>query len=282
MSAGATLRCLAREWFIAVSLYSLVIAPFGCELQGPLFDDGSGEELNTSSAGLFINDDVESPLLIAGRNSAGDAFFVYGTRGADGNLAEIESIVVLTAGGEQSFVTFESGRPVHAQGPDGSYVHITYEEVSPARLAAAAELYDARSGEKQTYRVDIDLAQAAEQIAALVQQVTGQELKVTDLNSRALDKNDLRELRITVYSPLFALFVVPLVAAVALMTVILGQILIAIYELVVATIQAVLLTVFSPLFLIAALLNEVIVRIEFVPVTDLFITIPSPPIVILL
>jgi hypothetical protein len=282
MSLRATLRCIAREWFVALCAYSLLIAPFGCQLQRSLFDDdGIAGELSTSSAGLFINDDLSSPLLIAGRNNAGDAFFVYGTRDADGNLAEIESILVRTADGEESFVTFESGRPVHAQAPDGSYVHIAYQEVSQSRLTATTELYTAQTEAKESYTVDIDLAQTAEQIARLVEEATGQELKTTTLTSRSLDKDDLRSLRITIFSPLFALFVVPLVAAVTVMTVILGQVLVLVYQTVVVAIQTVLLAVFSPLFLVASLLSETIVRIEFVPFSDLFITIPPPPIVIL-
>lgn len=282
MTLRATMRCIAREWLVALCAYSLLIAPFGCQLQRSLLDDdGLAGELSTRSAGLFINDDLDSPLLIAGRNNAGDAFFVYGTRDADGNLAEIESIVVRTADGEESFVTFESGRPVYAQGPDGSYVHITYQEVSPSRLTATAELYNAQTEAKESYTVDIDLAQTAQQIARLVEEATGQELKTTTLAARSLDKDDLRSLRITIFSPLFTLFVVPLVAAVTVMTVILGQVLVLVYKTVVVAIQAVLLAVFSPLFLVASLLSETIVRIEFVPFSDLFITIPPPPIIIL-
>ena len=279
MSIRANLRSVAREWFVALCCYSLLIAPFGCQLQGSLFDTGG--ELNTSSAGLFINDDLDDPLLIAGRNGAGDAFFVYGTRDADGNLAEIESILVRTADGQESFITFESGRPVHAQGPDGSYVHISYVEVSSSRLAATAVLYNADTGQEQSFTADVDLEQTAAEIAGLVQRVTGQELKTTELASKGLDKDGLRALRVTVYSPLFTLFVVPLVTAVTLMIVVLGQILVAVYYLVVATLQAVLLSVFSPLFLVAALLSEVVLRVEFVPFTDLFIKIPPPPVVIL-
>ena len=61
------------------------------------------------------------------------------------------------------------------------------------------------------------------------------------------------------------------------MTVILGQILVFVYEVVVVALQTVLLVIFSPVFLIAELLNDVIVRIEFVPLVDLFISIPPPP-----
>jgi len=282
MIGQTTLRGVLREWFIALCCYSLVIAPFGCQLQSSLFEDeDSSGGLNTSSAGLFINNDSGDPLLIAGRGADGDAFFVYGTRDANGNLAEIDSIIVETAGGERSFVTFESGRPVHVQGPDGSYAHISYEEVSQSRLTATAEVFNAQTGAQQTYVVDVDLDLAVDQIAALVEQATGRQLKTTSLNKQMFDKDTLRGQRVTIFSPLFALFVVPLVAAVTVMTVVLGQILVFVYEVVVVALQTVLLVIFSPVFLIAQLLSEVVVRVEFVPLMDLFISIPPPPTIIL-
>ena len=173
MSTRSSWRAIAREWFWALTCYSLLIAPFGCELRtGGSLQDGIGAALDY---GLFINEDTDDPLLIAARNSNGDAFFVFGTRDANGNLEEIESISVLTAEGEESFITFELGRPVHIQGPDGSYAHITYTEVSAERLTAGVELYNAATTEKETFQIDIDLEQTAAQIAELVRAATGQE-----------------------------------------------------------------------------------------------------------
>lgn len=276
MSIRSSWRTVGREWFCALTCYSLLIAPFGCELLGGGLDGG------TLSTGLFINEDTEDPLLIAGRNANGDAFFVFGTRDESGGLEEIESILVRTADGEESFIAFELGRPVHVQGADGSYVHIWYEEVSAERLTANVELYDAATGAQSTYTVDIDLEQTAAQIAEFVTQVTGQELETAGLvGNEIVVKEGQQRVRITIFSPWYAAFVLPLVAAVGLMTVVLGQVLVAVYALVAATMQLVLLAVFSPLFLIAEILDDAVWRVQLVPLTLVFDFRPLPPVVIL-
>ncbi len=303
-------RAAAREWFVALVCYSLVIAPFGCRLPSfaPLDDlPGSANPGGTGepTAGLFIESDFTTSHLLGGRNAGGDSFFVYGTRDSQGNLQEIQSILIRTADGQETFLAFESGRPVHARGPDGSYVHVTYSEISLDRLKAAAELYNAATGEKQIYPVEIDLRQTATQVAELVHSITGRELEVlTEDQARAgaggttrrLDApagenghltcypeklSGLERVRITIFSPLFGIFVLPLVALVALTSVILGQILVAMYAVVAVTVQAVLLMVFAPLFLIGELLGRAIVRIELVPLAAIFDRIPPPPIVLL-
>lgn len=310
MRVHRELRAAGREWFIALTCYSLVITPFGCQLQSaaPLDDRlGSGGAGGTSSAaaGLFIESDWAAAHLLGGRSAEGDSFFVYGTRNAQGNLEEVESILVRTADGQESFLAFESGRPVHAQGPDGSYVHVTYGEISAERVTATVELYNAATGEKQFHPVEIDLRRTAEQVAELVRSITGQELRTVSqeeaqaaagaaarsLNAggeepgppaRSLGKlSGQEQVRITIFSPLFSFFVVPLVALVALTTVILGQILVALYAVVAAAVQAVLLVAFTPLFLIAELLGRAVVRIELVPLVRIFAHIPPPPVVLL-
>ena len=283
MSTRSSWHASAREWFWALTCYSLLIAPFGCELRtgglGGSVQDGLGAALDY---GLFINEDTDDPLLIAARNSNGDAFFVYGTRDEDGNLEEIESISVLTAEGEESFITFELGRPEHIQGPDGSYAHITYTEVSAERLTASVELYNAATTEKETFQIDIDLQQTAAQIAELVRAATGQELETTTLvGDEVVVKDGQQRVRITIFSPWYAAFVLPLVAAVGLMTVVLGQMMLAMYAVVAITVQAVLLAVFSPLFLVAEILGDVVFRVELVPLSVVFDFLPPPPIVIL-
>jgi uncharacterized membrane protein len=279
MSIRSAWRTIGWEWFCALTCYSLLIAPFGCELTaggpGGGLLGGLGGALDT---GLFINEDGDDPLLIAGRNADGDAFFVFGTRNDSGGLEEIESIVVRTAGGDESFMAFQSGRPVHVEGADGSYAHISYEEVSAERLTAHVELYDAATGQESAYTVDVDLEQTAQQIAALVADVTGQELDASALSTA---KESRQRVRITIFSPLYALLVMPIVAAVALTTVILGQVLVAVYALVAATVQLVLLAVFSPLFLLAEILSDTVWRVEIVPLSLIFDSLPTPPIVIL-
>ena len=195
MPTNTSWSTIGREWFWMLTCYSLVIAPFGCQLLSGRPDDGLGVGVGPAlETGLFINEDPDDPLLVAGQNAGGDAFFVFGTRDQSGDLEEIESISVRTADGEESFVVFESGRPVHIQGPDGSYLHISYEEISPERLSANVELYDANTTEKSTYTVDIDLEQTAAEIAELVRSVTGQEMEATTLVGGQTVVKDVRQL----------------------------------------------------------------------------------------
>ncbi len=282
MSTRASWRTIGREWFCMLTCYSLLIAPFGCQLLNEGLDDGLvGGVGATHDVGLFINEDTDDPLLMAGRNASGDAFFVFGTRDESGNLEEIESILVRTADGEESFVAFESGRPIHVQGADGSCAHVSYDEVAPQQLAAGVELYDAATGETASYAVDVDLEQPAAQVAEMVRAATGQELETTTLlGGEVVAKDGRQRVRITIFSPLFALFVLPLVATVGLMTIILGQVLVAVYALVVATVGLTLLAVFAPLFLIAGILGDVAFRVELVPLWQIFDFLPPPPIVI--
>jgi hypothetical protein len=282
MSTPASWRTIGREWFCMLTCYSLLIAPFGCQLLNGGLDDGLvGGVGATSDVGLFINEDTNDPLLMAGRNASGDAFFVFGTRDESGNLEEIESILVWTADGEESFIAFESGRPVHVRGANGSYAHISYNEVSPQQLTASVELYDAATGATTSYAVDIDLEQTAAQVAEAVRAATGQDLPTTTLvGGEVVAKDGRQRVRITIFSPLFAVFVLPLVATVGLMTIILGQVLVAVYTLVAATVELVLLVAFSPLFLIAEILSDVVFRVELVPLWMTFDFLPPPPIVI--
>ncbi|MBI5864229.1 MAG: hypothetical protein HZB38_06955 [Planctomycetes bacterium] len=115
-------RRIVNEWLAGVLCVSLLLAPMGgCPQNGD--NTGDGGDSSTSS-GLFINQDSSGNVLMAARGQDGAEFFVFGSRGANGGLEEVDSILVRTASDEEAFVTFESGRPVHAQGPDGSYCHI--------------------------------------------------------------------------------------------------------------------------------------------------------------
>ena len=93
------------RWLAALCGYALIVSPFGCEFQSLLTDTTGGDEvLTTATTGLFINYSTSDSLLIAGRASSGDSYFVHGTRDSDGNLVEIQSIFVRQADGGESFV----------------------------------------------------------------------------------------------------------------------------------------------------------------------------------
>ncbi|MFO0839817.1 MAG: hypothetical protein U1D55_15000 [Phycisphaerae bacterium] len=265
----------SREWLWGLAFVTMIAGPGGCPNQS---SDNTGDSSDPNRAGLFINDKSGDPLLLFGRAEPGE-FFVFGTRTASGNLDEIESILIQAKNGEKSFITFESGRPVHVQGPDGSYAHVTYTEISQQRFTATVDVFIASSGEKQQYVVDIDLQKTAQQIATLVSQATGQQLTAPSTAGAATAKGDSRSLRITVFSPLFSVFVAPLAAIVGLTTIVLGQILTEVYAVVIASLQVALLVIFSPLFLLTSLFTGSVVNIELVPINEVLRSTPLAPFV---
>lgn len=261
----------AREWLVALVSYAVMVAPFGCQLQAPWLSNGA---LTITSPGLFLNSDTTAPLIVAGRSPAGDAFYVFGTRQEDGAIGEVDTILVETAAGQRSFVVFELGRPVYVQGPDGSYVEITYTEVSSQRLAASAKVYDARTGKSETVTAEIDLQAAAAEVAAAVEQLTGRPLAVPEAPAAGTAKvRDRAGLLST------ALAVVPLFLLGQVMVVIAGQLVTVLYDAVVTVARAAVLAAFTPVFLLAALLGEVTVRLETVPLLEVFIELPPRPLV---
>ncbi len=181
MSDRRLVRQLAREWLVTLLALALVIAPFGCQIQS-IIDGGSdntdGDSLDTHTAGMFLNEDTSDPLMVAGRNAAGDAFYVYGTRAVGGAVGEVESILIRTAAGQQALMVFELGRPVYLEGPDGSYARITYNEVSLQRLQATVVVYDAVTQTTETAEAEVDLQKTATEVAALVESVTGRTLEL--------------------------------------------------------------------------------------------------------
>lgn len=272
---------VGREWFVALTAFSLLIAPFGCELRSGSDDGGGVIDVGgqASNKGLFINEDFASPLLMAARDDADNQLFVFGTRNADGDPEEIESVSIESDEGA-SFVSFESGRPVHAAGPDGSYVHVDYVEVSSERLTADVELFDASTNEQQTFNVDIDLRQTAQQIVQAIRDVTGFEVKAPEApgTGKLLTADSVR---VTIFSPLYVAFVLPFVALITFMTVVLGQILNAIFTAVAILVQTALLVALSPLFILGELLDDVVLNVRLITISDLFSLIPDPPLIVL-
>ena len=274
MSLRHTLRQVGREWLVALAAYALLVAPFGCQFQAALLGDNT-DGLNTQSAGLFLNTDTSDPLIVAGRNVAGDAFFVYGTRQSNGAVGDVDSILLEMATGEHALIAFELGRPVYLQGPDGSFVRITYEEVSAERLAATAEVYDAQSGTTQTVSADVDLQETAQQVAMAVRQITGQSLQVPTVSLVETAKSQNRAL-----NPLLQILVVlPMVLLTQALIVSMGQVMNVVFQAVTVAFQVAVVAAFWPLFTFAALLGEVSVRVETVPLLDIFIELPAPPVI---
>ncbi|MCK4343583.1 MAG: hypothetical protein KAY37_17865 [Phycisphaerae bacterium] len=291
MSTRRLLRRLGREWLVALASYALLIAPFGCEFEAQLLDldfllpgssgaSGTNGGLTTSSAGFFVNEDTSSSLLVAGRNSDGDAFFVYGTRTTDGGIHSVESILVKTADGAESYIVFEEGRPVLLKGPDGSYVRLDYTETSEVRLAADVTVYDATAGTTETTEVEIDIAQiqagllaAAGVGAEIIEDLTGQQVGVPESPEGAGAKWQHR----AISTWLLAIAVVPLVVVSQFALAIMGQVMQAVFVSVTAALQSAVVTAFTPLIVFSSLLGDTLIRVEAIPLFEVFIELPSRP-----
>lgn len=280
-------RSHARDWVAGFAMLSIILAPLhGCagldSIVGDIVDNVAGEvKLDKESTGLFLKSSASSGLLAAARGPDGEQFFAFGTTDANGE-ADIESLVAVDKDGGTSFVSFESGRPVHAQSADSSYAHATYDEVTATRLVGSIELYDASTGEKSFTPFDVDLTESATSVADDVEGATGQPIEVTDVpTAKTLKDAAVSQLRVTVFSPLFAVLVVPLVAVVAVMTVVFGQILVILLASVIAAVATVVVAVFLPLFIISELLAAVILTIYRVDFDLVFDVLPDPPVIIL-
>lgn len=267
---------ITREWLAGLLSISLVFAPFGCEISGGTLLPGGGDDddpLGLTSRGLFVNENVSDELLLAGRGAEGE-YFVYGSRSASGALGEIDSVVVVDSNGAESFLAFESGRPVRAQGPDGSFVAISYESVSLDHLAAQVSLFDAASGETQAFEIDVNPLAVAADVASQVEELTGLDLPVVDPDAALQKTLHHQDVRVTFFSPL--LLVAPFFVAIGLATVILGQIVIAVYALIAATLQSALLLALLPFFALAGLLDDTSVSIRPATLDEIFGVIPEP------
>lgn len=276
-----------RQWLITLVAYSIALAPVGCAIQatpnsggnpidlGDLFGGGTGgNSVDTSTAGFFINDNFAEELIAAARSSSADALYVYGDRDSDGNIVQIESILV-QAEGQQGFIAFEQGRPVHMQAPNGSYVHVTYTTVTNTFFDATVELFDAVSGATQSFNVLIDLEQTLEQVAAVFEELTGERLAVENLptddsTAKSANRSQLRGILIASAVGLL----------VGLSSQVLGQVLQGIYNSVTLVAQAALVSFFGPIIWISEIMGNTINRVQEVPISTAFDSTPEPPIVI--
>ncbi len=284
MTHRGLVRQIGREWLVAVLAYALLVAPFGCQWEaelGNLFPDvtdGTTAGDDKPTTGLFLNEGVTDGLVAGARNAQGDAFFIYGTRDDDGALAEVDSIVVRTADGDESFITFASGRPIHLEGADGSYVHLSYTLVTDDRVTADVVVYDATRDTTEETTVDIDLAQiradllaAANEAATTLANLTGQTVEVPVAPGSDTAKGRDRA------GLLSSLVFVPLVLVGQFTMALMSKVMVSVFAAVTAAMQAAVIAAFAPLFLFTGMLGEVSVRVESLPLLDIFIELPDPP-----
>lgn len=286
MSERAFWRKQRRDWLSAMVCFSILMSPsIGCgttELNlGDLGNIDLSGLLGSTNSGLFIEESsATSGLLAAAKNSGGDSFFVYGTRNSAGQLQEVESILVEEDGGGESFVTFESGRPVHAQGANGSYAHAAYTGVTSTSLAGVVEVFNAADDSKQSLDFSVDLQQGLDDLAQQIEDATGQSLSFSSIidNSTVETRKAMqRGLTITVL-PLYGLFVIPMVAAMGLMMLVFTQLMLAMMVVIAKTL---VVAIFRPMFVIGSLLGDVLLRIRIVPLLTIFSILPPRPTVIL-
>lgn len=293
-----TLRQVGREWLVALLSFSLLVAPFGCQLQigdGGLGGGGGQDDgLTKNSTGLFLNSDKSSPIVLAGRSANGDGFFVFGQRTVAGGLGQVESVVVRFADGTEAFITFtpvmvgtgEQYLPTHLQGPDGSYLHIYYDEVSAQRLTVRVEIYNASNATTETVGTDIDLVQlqadinaALQQAAAAIEDFAKQHLVVPELEEAATAKMQNRAQGILVG----VLVAVPLTLLAHFMVIIVGDVMKAVLDEIAAevmdSVSDAMDSAFRPLFTFSAVLGDSGYRIELGSLFDVFIDLPPPPII---
>ncbi len=284
MRWNRVLRVLGHDVLVCLLFVSLTVAPFGCQLvnvPNGLNGDGTVVDDSPPATGLFINEDRADPLAAAARVEGAGAVYVYADRGEAGNFEQLNSVIIETPDGGQSFLEFESGWPVRVQGADGSYAAIEYDQVSFERLAGAVTLFNAADGTTQSFSFEVNPQQSVEEVAAAIEAATGQELEIFDalaagqargLNqAAALDKAAGRSsVEVTIFSPLFTLFVAPFVLAIGLAVAVVGQVMLVVIEAAAAVAQAWIVILFAPIFLIGALLNDASVDIEVRPLWTIF------------
>lgn len=285
MTQRKMLLSIGREWLAGLSALAFFVAPMGgCPSSGNNGGDGDAKDVLTNkSTGFFINDDDSSNLLVAGRNDDGNGFFVYGTRNARGRIGEIESISLRTGSGEVSFLTFESGRPVHAEAPDGSYAHVSYNEVTSSRVTGEVEIFNAGDGSVTPLPFELDLQEAIDDVVQEVRDATGVDLRIVEVvgddkieTRKAFD----RSLEITII-PLYAAFVIPCATLIYTTTIILGQLLTALVATLVIAVQNIIIAIFTPFIVLAEIMSEVVRFVYIVPVITIFDAIPAPPVIVL-
>lgn len=129
-----------------------------------------------STFGLFLNTDTSSDVIGTVRLANGQSVFVFGSFEPDGRVREITGAVLRDDQGQEAEVTFENGLLKSAGSFDGSTLNLTYDEVSTQRLKGRADVFLAQVAppdQNQTIDFDVDLQQAAADLAQSVADLTG-------------------------------------------------------------------------------------------------------------
>lgn len=267
---------LLREWAVGLALVMMVVAPVGCLEPGTGVDIDDIADL-ASATGFFIGEGVDGAIFAA-RSPSGEQFFAYGERDGD-QVRRIDALLYESAAGERSAILFDAGFPVQVIGPDDSSATITYEEVTASGLRASVLVDDQANQTQETFTVDIDLEQTLAQVAALVEQVTGEPLTVVEVDDDGMSakRAGTMQTRITVLNPLYGL-VVGFGAVIAGMGVVLGQIITGVVQALGNIAQGLVAAIFLPFFAISELLGATLGNVRLVPLGNVFGSVPNEPV----
>jgi hypothetical protein len=164
----------------AVMMSLFAMGPVACNSLN-IAGISAGFGLQGDPLGFLFNTDFGSDVLGGIRLEDGNEAFVYGKRYADGSIKEITGAALRDVDGNEASILFENGRPTKARGFDGSTVAITYEEVSSDRLSGHVDLFFAdpavaEEDRHQTLTFDVDLREAAAELAERVSEWLGLEI----------------------------------------------------------------------------------------------------------
>ncbi len=263
-------RSIPGQWLTTFTCIGLIIAPFGCETVCVLDDCGGA----SADVGWFINADKASEILLGAKAAGGASLLAYGTWTPNGQLGEITAILLTAADGSESFITLESGRPVHLQTADGSYAHITYNEVSAERLAWTLELYDAAKQTTEQFSGEVDLQKALADAVAELQRVTGITLPVLPAPADPAARGNTADQQV-VYYPVF---LVPFVALAYLISHIATQITTLVFAVAAHAIRNLVAAVFLPVRLLAEITDGALHSpLYFITLNLVFDRLPPKP-----
>ena len=158
-------RTIAGRYVSGTSMVAIIAAGCGTFTLPGL--GGSGDIVGT-----FVNGNKSTDLIGGVRLKSGEAVFSFGHWLSDGSVGEVSSIVYHNREGQDSTLYLDSGRPSRLLGADGSRLEILYQEVSAQRLKGEVTLTPAGQS-PQIYPFDIDLQKTAQEVSALIQQLTG-------------------------------------------------------------------------------------------------------------
>lgn len=269
------IRSIPGQWFCTMMGVALVIAPFGCET-AVVLDPGN---VSLDKVGFAFNKDASSDLLMSLSGEDGNTVFVFGSRN-ETSITSISAVTIRDADGNESFITFESGRPVHVQAADGSYAHITYQNVGLDGLQALVDIYDAVEDTDDQVVIDIDLQETLATWAQRFEEETNVELPVVN----AVGEDQAKTLNAAqaggvVFVPVF---VVPFTTLVTTTSLILSQVFVYMVRFVALATASIITAIMYPFIVLAEITRTALVLpAVIIDMITFFDVVPTVPVYVL-